>query len=281
MANIDISVVTPSYNQGEFIGECIDSVAQSLGNGYNIEHIIVDNCSDDGTIEILKSKKSPHIRCIIEKDKGQSDAINKGVLSSKGKWVLWLNADDRITSGAIQAYMEALVVNPGCNIAYGHVRLIDSKSKPIRTCYHLPFSPKLISGNCYQPPSSGTLFKRELLLNHPLDISYHYVMDVEWYIRCVKLIEAAFLNRIQSEFRLSLSSKTSKMVESGVINEKHFNERERYRETYLYPNLPGGKFMNLKVAYRLHRLLLAPCYYYRKSKYIHLYFLQKISRLKI
>ena len=85
-----ISIVTPSYNQGKFIEDTIQSVFKQ--NYPNFEHIIIDNCSTDGTVEILK--KYSHLKWISEPDRGQTDAMNKALEMSDGDLIVYLNADD-------------------------------------------------------------------------------------------------------------------------------------------------------------------------------------------
>ncbi|MGI9240705.1 MAG: glycosyltransferase, partial [Verrucomicrobiales bacterium] len=77
-----VSVVTPSWNQGKYLPDCIRSV-MGLEDGL-VEHIIVDNCSDDGTGDVIQSH--PHLRALVEKDSGQSDALNKGIKMARGEW---------------------------------------------------------------------------------------------------------------------------------------------------------------------------------------------------
>jgi glycosyltransferase involved in cell wall biosynthesis len=99
-----ISVITPSYNQGQFIEDAIQSV---LVQAYpDFEHIVIDNCSTDGTLDILK--RYPHIKWVSEPDHGQSHALNKGFRMSTGDILCWLNCDDFYLPGAFHAAAAAL-----------------------------------------------------------------------------------------------------------------------------------------------------------------------------
>ena len=104
------SVITPSYNCKEFILENIQSVrAQGLGPE-ELEHWIIDGGSTDGTVELLKSETGIH--WISELDKGLADAVNKGILRSKGEWIIWLNADDLLASDACAVFCSRLLSIP-------------------------------------------------------------------------------------------------------------------------------------------------------------------------
>ena len=81
---VDFSIVTPSYNYSEYIRECLDSVRDQ--QGVTFEHLIYDAGSTDGTLDILA--EYDHINLVVEKDKGMSDAINKGFKKAKGEWVM-------------------------------------------------------------------------------------------------------------------------------------------------------------------------------------------------
>ena len=94
-----ISIVTPSFNQAKFIRATIDSV---LSQDYpDLEYFIIDGGSTDGTTEILKSY-GQKIKWISEKDKGQTDAINKGLKLSEGELLAYLNSDDIYLPGALK-----------------------------------------------------------------------------------------------------------------------------------------------------------------------------------
>jgi len=107
-----ISIVTPSFNQGEFIEETIRSVL--LQNYPNLQYIIVDGGSSDSTIEIIK-RYSPWISYwISEHDEGQSDAINKGMILADGDICAWLNSDDVLTKDALYIVGKYFNINSAC-----------------------------------------------------------------------------------------------------------------------------------------------------------------------
>jgi glycosyltransferase involved in cell wall biosynthesis len=95
---IKISVITPSFNQGRFLSECIESVQTQTG--VDVEHIITDAGSTDETLDVLN--RYPHLKWSSESDEGMSDGINKGFLNASGKWVMWLNCDDYFLPGALE-----------------------------------------------------------------------------------------------------------------------------------------------------------------------------------
>jgi len=110
------SVITPSWNQGAFLRECIESV---LGQGDpDFEHLIFDNCSIDSTAEVISGYS--HMRCVSEPDRGQSDAVNKGFLAAKGEIICWLNSDDAYPEGLFPRLRE-LFANPAVNVVFGSV----------------------------------------------------------------------------------------------------------------------------------------------------------------
>ena len=110
------SVITPSWNQGAYLEECIKSVS---GQGdSDFEHLIFDNCSTDSTAGVIA--KYPHVTCVRESDRGQSDAVNKGFLTAKGEIICWLNSDDAYPIGLFQRLRE-LFADPSVDVVFGDV----------------------------------------------------------------------------------------------------------------------------------------------------------------
>jgi glycosyltransferase involved in cell wall biosynthesis len=122
MSNPLLTIVTPSYNQGPFIRETIESV---LSQDYpNIEYIIMDGGSTDETAAIA-SEYSSRLTFISEPDRGQSHAINKGFRRAKGEILAWLNSDDVFLPGAVGAAVKGFLEKPGAGIVYGDGFLMD------------------------------------------------------------------------------------------------------------------------------------------------------------
>ncbi len=237
-----ISVVTSVRNGDKFLLRCLESVrtaAEAVRGrpGVEVEHVVCDGASTDGTVAILEGHSG--VRWTSELDSGQSEGFNKGVAMSKGEWICWLNADDELDPGAIVAFLRTLERHPEADVIYGHVQFIDEQSRPLWTSYQLPYRYSLVADNVYVPPTSGTFFRRELLLREPLDPGYHYVMDVEWFLRCGGRLHAVLCDSVFGRFRVSSQGKTSNHIRSGAISSAHANERERYRATHIYPQWPG------------------------------------------
>jgi glycosyltransferase involved in cell wall biosynthesis len=110
------SIVTPSWNQGEYIGECIESVLRQGDSDF--EHLIFDNCSTDSTKEVIA--RYPHVRCVIESDSGQSNAINKGFLAARGEIICWLNSDDAYPEDLFKR-LRQLFADPAVDVVFGDV----------------------------------------------------------------------------------------------------------------------------------------------------------------
>ena len=121
-----VTIVTPSYNQGRFIRATIESV---LSQDYGaIEYIVMDGGSTDNTAAVVREYSS-RLKWISEKDRGQSDAINKGFRMAKGEIVSWLNSDDFILPGAVSLAVKAFERQPEIMAVYGEGYLIDENEK--------------------------------------------------------------------------------------------------------------------------------------------------------
>lgn len=176
-----ISIVTPSYNQGQFIEQAITSV---LEQGYpNFEHIILDNCSTDETIAILK--KYPHLIWRSQPDGGQSHALNQGFSMATGEIIGWLNADDRYLPGCFDKVTDSFANHPETDVAYGDYYWIDEGGKIIQSRKELDFDIFILKYlHVLYIPSTSTFFREKIFQeDNFLDTSLEYSMDYEFFLR--------------------------------------------------------------------------------------------------
>lgn len=190
-----ITLVTPSFNQAEFLERTIQSVVAQEYPA--LDWIIVDAMSTDGTKEILdRYRELPFLRIIREPDHGQTDAINKGLRVGRGEIAGWLNSDDELLPGALRAIGEAFARNERAVLVYGGGRKIDTRGSLLKKISAKPFDRRLLRTAFYilQP---SMFFRRELAVKlGGLDESLHYVMDWELALR---LAEAGEVVRIDAE----------------------------------------------------------------------------------
>lgn len=222
-----ISVVTPSFNQGEFIEETIKSV---IGQRYpNLEYIIVDGGSTDNSVSIIKkyAKQYPKIiKWISEKDKGQSDAINKGMKMSTGEILCYLNSDDCFTPKALFYVADFFRSHKDAYWLTGDYKIIDENGKEIQSYIRFykkilrlfPYKFMIKIVNFINQPS--TFWKREIYNQvGELNLNYKYNMDYDYWLRIMKKgYKLYYLNKVISKFRIHKQSK-------GVLDfEKQFTE---------------------------------------------------------
>lgn len=135
--NMKISIVTISFNQAKYLRQCIDSV---LSQDYsNIEYIVVDPGSTDGSREIIESYGDRVIK-VFEKDAGPADGLNKGFERATGQIYCYLNSDDTLCSGALTAVANKYKEFHSADIIYGHGYVIDEHNLHLRKCYSDIFS---------------------------------------------------------------------------------------------------------------------------------------------
>mgnify|MGYP000044152677 CR=1 FL=1 len=185
MDEIDFTIVTPSYNYSNYIRECIESVL--LQEGVKFEHIVFDACSNDGSTEILR--EYDHLDLTVEKDSGMTEAINKGFRKAKGKWVMWLNADDRLLPGSLSAFLTQADKHEDSDIIYGAWNNVDSKGDLLNRGKLVPFYLNMFAHSGCYIASTSTFYRRSTTIDAGIILNedYKYVMDGEFYCRLSKL----------------------------------------------------------------------------------------------
>ena len=204
-----VSIVTPSFNTGRFIGDAVRSVlSQDYGN---IEYIVMDGGSTDNTADVLRSY-GPRVNWVSQKDGGQSDAINRGFAKAKGVIFGWLNSDDTYAPGAVTAAVEYLWSHPEVDAVYGDANFIDAKGNLIAPCVHVePFDEKRLlhyTDFIVQP----TVFFRRSAFEAVggVDTSLHWCMDYDLWLKMVAAgHKFAYLQRHQADFRWLAENKTA------------------------------------------------------------------------
>jgi glycosyltransferase involved in cell wall biosynthesis len=203
-----VSIVTPSYNQGSFIGAAIDSV---LSQDYpHVEYMVVDACSTDDTLGVLRSY-GDRVRWVSEPDGGQSDGINKGIRLARGEIVAWLNADDVYAPGAVTRAVEVLTAQPEAPAVYGDAIFIDASGVEIRPCSHIePFDLGRLVNELDYIVQPATFFRRSAWEGAGgLDAGLHYCLDYDLMIRLAKEAPLAYLPAVQAYVRMYPTTKTA------------------------------------------------------------------------
>lgn len=178
-----VSIITPSYNQGQFIERTLQSVASQTGAV--IEHVVFDGGSADNTVEVLRNF-SPPVRWVSKKDKGQTDAVNQGIRATDGEIIGWLNSDDIYYPGAVARVVEYFDRHPEIDVVYGMADHIDLDDKAFESYPTEPWDFKRLQETCFicQP---ALFFRRRVVVQHGLlDESLNYCMDYEFWLRLGK-----------------------------------------------------------------------------------------------
>lgn len=215
-----LSIITPSFNQAEFLEETIRSV---ISQEYpNLEYIIIDGGSTDGSVEIIKRYDKYISYWISEADRGQSHAINKGLSIATGEWVGWQNSDDIYYEGCFDDLSNYLF-NDGIDLIVGNINIINKKGQILRDLkYVTPTYKSLLAEGMVLANQAAFWRRNKKFMNE----DYHYNFDYDWFLRLLKKSNALHVNRSWGALRYHESSKTSTNPEMFEIESKKiFNEQ--------------------------------------------------------
>jgi glycosyltransferase involved in cell wall biosynthesis len=233
MSNIKVSIITPSYNQAPFLEQCIRSV---LNQDYqNIEYIIIDGGSNDGSIDIIKKYEKNLAYWESEPDNGQSHAINKGFKKATGDIVAWLNSDDLYFPDAVSIAVKRFQEQTDLVLFYGNCVFIDKNGGFIR--YFTEVEPydlnRLLNYSDYimQPT---TFFSRQKLIEIGyLDENLDYTMD--WDLWC-KLSKIGKVYNEKSLIAANRDYDTTKTNSGGLTRLKEISRIKNRHGTTFWPH---------------------------------------------
>lgn len=262
-----ISIITPSYNLGRFLPQTINSVIFQSGD-FGLEYLVIDGGSTDQTLEILRKYEGDiyskrikptcaglSFRWISEKDRGQADAINKGLRMAQGEVTAYLNADDVLAPGSLQQVKDFFERYRDQKLLTGHCRIIDENGREIRkfiTWYknvmkRFSSFENLLKENYISQPA--TFWRRELHSEVGyFDEKLHYAMDYDLWCRIAAKYPISVTKDHLADFRWYRQSK------SGSGYDAQF--REEYRIALKY--LRGRPW--LKLIHRLNMIKITAAY---------------------
>ena len=207
-----ISIVTPSFNQAPFLERTIKSV---LDQDYeNLEYIIIDGGSSDGSVDIIRKYSNRLAYWVSEPDRGQPDAINKGLRRATGDWLAWQNSDDVYYPGSFAGLARAAVEHPRAHLITGNMAAIDPEDKRLRV-------------HRYVRPTYGAIRAEGMILTNQAAFwrksvhdSIGYVnesltcaFDYEWFLRVTERFEAWHVPEIWGGLRIYDATKTVQMAQ--------------------------------------------------------------------
>ena len=215
-----ISVITPSWNQGQFIERTMKSVLEQEGD-FDLEYIILDNESTDNTHDVIRRYES-RLTWRSEKDRGQSSALKKGFSMASGDILCWLNSDDTYQPGALAAVADEYRARP-FEWCFGNCMIIDENDEEIRraiTRYKIAQScnysyRRLLRRDFISQPS--TFFTSDAYRAvGELDGSLTYAMDYEYWLRLGSKYEPRFIDKFLANFRWHGASKNGTLYRKAA-----------------------------------------------------------------
>jgi len=218
-----LSIITPTLNQAQFIAATVDSV---LGQGYpGLEYIVLDGGSTDATADIMAGYAG-RLTFISERDRGQVDAINKGLRRCTGDVIAYLNSDDVYLPGALQRVGEYFARHPAARAVTGKCRRMDEHGGTVDrfvTTYKnawLRFTGRgtLLIQNYISQPS--TFWRRDVFEQiGGFNDSYRYAFDYEYWLRIFQVTRIHYLDAWLSAFRVHGASITGATANAHLVEE--------------------------------------------------------------
>ncbi|PPS44225.1 glycosyltransferase family 2 protein [Chroococcidiopsis sp. TS-821] len=215
-----ISVITPVYNGAKYIENCLKVVIEQ--NCSDLEHIIVDGGSTDATVDIIKkyAQEYSHIRWLSEKDRGQSDAMNKGIHMAKGNIIAILNVDDFYEPNVLNRVSAIFKNLPEPSLLVGNCNILDDDDnlKRVNKPKRLKITDLLVGYNINPFPFNPSAYFYHKQLHEKVglyEVDEHYAMDVDFLLKAVQVANVKYINETWGNYRQIAGTKTVNDINSG------------------------------------------------------------------
>ncbi len=246
-----VSVITPSFQQGRFLARTIESV---LEQDYpHIELLVLDGGSTDETRGLLE-QYGDRIRWVSRRDRGQSDAINRGLSGARGEVLAYLNSDDTYTPGAVRRAVAFLVGRPRCDLVYGRAWNIDEDDRVLEAFPSERFDPDRLLEQCIicQPTAFWRRRLHEAIGYFDEDV--HFVMDYEFWLRAARVARIGMLEAFQANNRVWAGAKSTDARPRQILQALQMVHRHHGR----IPDRWLHSYLDMGVAYPQPNWLPAP-----------------------
>jgi glycosyltransferase involved in cell wall biosynthesis len=208
-----ISVITPVFEGEGYIETCILNVISQKVPG--TEHIIIDGGSHDHTVEVIKkyAEKYPHIRWVSEKDHGQSDAINKGLVLAQRSIICFLNVDDYFEPNTLSRVAKIFETLPEPSLLVGNCNILDERNQmlAVNKPSHLRFQDLLLGTDIFMHPVNPSAYFYHKSLHDRIglyDLSDNLTMDLDFILRAVQAANVQYIDEVFGNFRYIPGTKT-------------------------------------------------------------------------
>ena len=232
---IELSVITPVYNGEKYIEHCLKNVVEQ--HCRCLEHLIMDACSTDRTIDIVQefARRYPHIRLISEKDKGQSDAMNKGIALAKGKIVGFLNVDDfyepQVLNRALRIFStlaEPALLVGNCRVLGTQDNLLFINRPAKLRLQDIVLAPYI---NPWPINPAAYFYHKSLHDKAGLyDTKENYALDLDFLLRAVQVAHVTYVDEIWGNFRFIEGTKTFNDTQVGANVDRFQAVLDSYRK---------------------------------------------------
>ncbi|MBD2036626.1 glycosyltransferase [Leptolyngbya sp. FACHB-321] len=230
-----LSIITPVYNSERFIATCIEAVIEQ--NCIDLEHIIIDGDSTDQTVPIIRqyADRYPHIRWHSEPDRGQSDAMNKGIAMASGEIMGLLNVDDGYEPGVLNRVVDRFKVLPEPTLLVGNCNIWDDDGRLVEVNRPAKLSLfELVAGvNIHPYPCNPAAYFYHTALHQKVglyDIANHYSMDLDFILRAVQAANVVYVDEIWGNYRRLEGTKTVNDMHNGQMNQRVMQLIKHYRK---------------------------------------------------